>query len=224
MRLIIFDVDGTLVDSAAIILRSQYDTFARHGLVHPGREAGLGVVGLTLDIALAQLAGLDAPDDALSETYKSVFNNFRTHLADYPDLAEPLYPGVEAALARLAADPRSVLAIATGKSRRGADYLLDRHNWRALFKSVQTADDAPSKPDPGMILRAMAETGASPEQTVMIGDSTFDMMMAVSADVVPLGVTWGFQPSERLVEAGAQHLVTHYDDLVPLLDQIVPLG
>jgi phosphoglycolate phosphatase len=217
MKLVIFDVDGTLVNSEAIILGAQREAFRQCGLVFPGREAGLSVVGLTLDIALMQLAGLSQPDDTLTETYKRVFNGMRMQAETDPALAEPLYPGAADALARLAARPDVKLAIATGKSRRGADYIIERNGWRELFSSIQTADDAPSKPHPGMILNAMRETGATADQTWMIGDSSFDMAMAVAAGVTPVAVSWGFQPVKALREAGARHVVADYPALERLL-------
>jgi phosphoglycolate phosphatase len=219
MNLVIFDLDGTLIDSEAIILGAQYETFARCGLVHPGREAGLGVVGLTLDIALMQVAGLAAPDDRLTETYREVFNAMRLQAETDPALAEPLFPGVAETLEVLAARPDTVLGIATGKSRRGADYIVERHGWTKLFATIQTADDAPSKPHPGMILRAMSETGARPERTAMVGDSSFDIEMAVAAGVTPIAVSWGFQPVATLQALGARHVLTACGDLPALLDR-----
>lgn len=211
MDLVIFDLDGTLINSEAILLASQIETFLRHGLVHPGREAGLGIVGLTLDIALMRLAGLDRPDMALTETYREVFGAMR--VAADPALDEPLFPGVAETLASLVARPGLRLGIATGKSRRGADYIIERHGWQGLFDTVQTADDAPSKPHPGMILRAMAETGASPARTAMVGDSSFDIEMAVAAGVVPVAVSWGFQPAASLVALGARHVLADFTEL-----------
>ncbi|WP_186416846.1 HAD-IA family hydrolase [Bosea sp. CS1GBMeth4] len=217
MDLVIFDLDGTLIDSEAIILGAQYETFARCGRSHPGREAGLGVIGLTLDIALMRLAGLAEPDDVLTETYRQVFNGMRQQAESDPALAEPLFPGVVDLLAGLSRRPRTLLGIATGKSRRGADYIVERHGWGKLFTTVQTADDAFSKPHPEMILRAMAETGAAPERTLMVGDSTFDMEMAVAAGVTPVAVSWGFQPVAALRAAGARHVIEDCAELVPLI-------
>ncbi|PZR91450.1 MAG: HAD family hydrolase [Stutzerimonas stutzeri] len=217
MDLVIFDLDGTLIDSEAIILGAQYETFARCGLVHPGREAGLGVIGLTLDIALMRLAGLAEPDDVLTQTYRDVFNGMRERAETDPSLAEPLFPGVVELLAGLSQRPATVLGIATGKSRRGADYAIERHGWAALFATTQTADDAISKPHPEMILRAMAETGASPERTLMVGDSTFDMEMAVAAGVTPVAVSWGFQPVAALRAAGARHVIESCAELTALI-------
>lgn len=213
MDLIIFDLDGTLINSEAIILGAQYETFKRCGLVHPGREAGLGIVGLTLDIALAQLAGLAEPDDVLTETYRQVFSAMRVQAENDPSLDEPLFAGVAETLAELKRHGGLKLGIATGKSRKGAEFIVARHGWQGLFDTVQSADDAPSKPHPGMIQRAMAETGAAPEHTAMVGDSSFDIEMAVAAGVVPVAVSWGFQPAERLVTLGARHVLRAFQEL-----------
>lgn len=213
MDLIIFDLDGTLINSEAIILGAQYETFERCGLPHPGREAGLGIVGLSLDIALARLAGLEVPDDRLTQTYREVFTAMREQAAADPSLDEPLFPGVAETLAVLRSMPGVKLGIATGKSRKGADFIVARHGWADLFDVVQSADDAPSKPHPGMILNAMAAAGAAPERTAMVGDSSFDVEMAVAAGAVPVAVSWGFQPVASLVALGARHVLTRMEDL-----------
>jgi phosphoglycolate phosphatase len=111
-----------------------------------------------------------------------------------------------------------VLGIATGKSRRGVARLLERQGWGGRFFTIQTADDHPSKPHPSMILRAMAEAGAEPSATVMVGDTSYDMEMARSAGVGALGVTWGYHPVERLRLAGAHRLVATCDGLAAAID------
>lgn len=213
MDLIIFDLDGTLINSEAIILGAQYETFGRCGIAHPGREAGLGIVGLSLDIALARLAGLEVPDDRLTQTYREVFTAMRQQALTDPSLDEPLFPGVAETMAALRAMPGVKLGIATGKSRKGAEFIVARHGWEDLFHVVQSADDAPSKPHPGMILNAMAAAGASPERTAMVGDSSFDIEMAVAAGAVPVAVSWGFQPAASLVALGARHVLQRMDEL-----------
>ena len=107
-----------------------------------------------------------------------------------------------------------MLGIATGKSRRGIDRLFEREGWASRFLTVQTADDHPSKPHPAMIRAAMAETGVGPERTVMVGDTTFDVEMALAAGVGALGVAWGYHPPEELREAGAHGIIESCDRLL----------
>jgi phosphoglycolate phosphatase len=96
-------------------------------------------------------------------------------------------------------------------------HLVERHGWHRVFATIQTADDAPSKPDPGMILRAMAETGISPEATIMVGDTSFDMAMARGAGVRAIGVSWGYHPVSALEEAGAERIIHRFGALTDLL-------
>lgn len=203
--LLLFDLDGTLLDSAEIILAAQTRAFAALGLPPVTREAGLSIVGLSLHEAFEALVGPEGPIEALTVAYKEAFFALRT---EGPEL-ERLFPGVEEMLAALAATPDLVLGIATGKSQRGVRAISASYGWDGLFATVQTADDAPSKPDPGMILNAMRDTGIPPEHTYMIGDSSFDMIMAKRAGVHAIGVAWGFQPVEVLQREGAD--VIHAD-------------
>ena len=212
-QLLLFDVDGTLVNSEAIILTAQAQTFAALGLPAPSRERGLSIVGLSLHEAFTVLAGPGGPVEALVAAYRAVFHALR-HAGTIP---EPLYPGAADLLARAKDDPRFRLGIATGKSRRGVDALLDNHGWRAMMATIQTADDAPSKPHPGMVLQAAAEAGTPVEETLMIGDSIFDMQMAKAAGARAIGVAWGFQPVEALREAGAEVIARDFDDLARIL-------
>jgi phosphoglycolate phosphatase len=209
MDLVLFDLDGTLINSARIILDSQRFTAAAHGLVHPGEAEGFGIVGLSLDLALAQLFGPTVPAAELSETYKRIFNELRAT----PGYEEPLFDGVAEMLAALQGREGTRLGMATGKTRRGVDHVLDLQGWRELFVTLQNADTAPSKPHPAMIEQGMAEAGSTPARTVMIGDSVHDMAMAKAAGVAAIGVAWGFQPAAMLREAGADLIVDHARDL-----------
>ncbi|MGP9790790.1 HAD-IA family hydrolase [Roseinatronobacter sp. NSM] len=193
-RLVIFDVDGTLVDSQGHILAAMAQAFGSVGRDVPAREQVLSIVGLSLPVAIARLA----PDlDALAQTrlvgaYKDAFNTLRAQ-----DMS-PLYPGAAETLAALAARSDVVLGIATGKSRRGLDHLVAAHDWAGRFATLQVADDHPSKPHPSMIHACLRETGIAPENTVMVGDTTYDMDMARAAGVHGLGVSWGYHAPTAL--------------------------
>ena len=217
MKLVLFDVDGTLIDSQNVIVADQRMAFAACGLETPSRERSLSIVGLSLVEAFTVLVGPKGPIERLVEAYKDAFHTLRQDPAN----AEPLFPGVERCLDWLDGREDVVLGIATGKSRRGVAHLLDRHGWHDTFSVIQTADDAPSKPHPGMILQAMKETGAGPHDTVMVGDSSFDMGMARAAGVLPVGVSWGFQPVAALAEAGAGPIVHSYAELETVLREFL---
>jgi phosphoglycolate phosphatase len=205
---IVFDVDGTLVDSQDLIVAAQRAAFLAHGLEPPTRERSLSIVGLSLVQAMRVLVP-DGPAESLAEGYKTAFQRLR---AD-PAYREPLFPGAAELLAELSGRDEVVLGIATGKSRRGVAHLLARHGWERVFATIQTADDHPSKPHPAMLEQALAETGAAPRDSVMIGDSTFDMAMARAAGIGAVGVSWGYHRPEALRETGAEAIVGSYREL-----------
>lgn len=211
--LVIFDLDGTLVDSQHEIVAAQARAFAAHGLPAPTRAKALSVVGLSLTEAFRVLAGADGPLESLAEAYKAAWADLRQR----PGYSDNLYPGAEAAIAALR-DAGLTLGIATGKSRRGVDRILAARGWTDLFATVQTADTHPSKPDPSMVLTALAETGAEPSDSLMIGDTTYDIEMAVAAGVTPIGVAWGYHPAEMLVDAGAARVVATFDELLQSIE------
>lgn len=212
-HLILFDLDGTLVDSADIILAAQARAFAAVSLPMPERERALSIVGLSLREAFEVLAGRDGPIDGLIEAYKTAFFELRRD----ESVPERLFEGAAELLDDLAAHERLALGVATGKSRRGVDALSTVHGWEGRFATIQTADDAPSKPHPAMIHQAAAETRVMPARILMVGDSSYDMMMARSAGARAIGVGWGFQPREALREAGAERIVESFDELHALI-------
>jgi phosphoglycolate phosphatase len=213
VKLVLFDVDGTLVDSQNIIVASLREAFLAYDLDPPNRERSLSIVGLSLAEVFTVLLGPKAPIEGLVKVYKDAFNRFREDSAYH----ETVFPGVVECLAGLKEREDVVLGIATGKSQRGVAHLLERHGWGKIFSTIQTADDAPSKPDPAMIHQAMGAVGVAAHDTVMIGDSSYDMAMARAAGALPIGVSWGFQPVAALTEAGAAHIVDSYGELGPVL-------
>ncbi len=211
MKLVVFDCDGTLVDSQHMIVAAMDQAFAEFGLPSPGRAATLSVVGLSLDEAVRRLIPMARSADiaALAEAYKSAFGVLRRDKAHQ----EPLYPGVRETLLALSAEPDVLLGVATGKSRRGLAAVLEREGLADLFTTLQTADTHPSKPHPAMLLAAMAEAGADAHRTLMIGDTTYDISMARDAGARAIGVAWGYHPVADLEAAGAHRILNDSRDL-----------
>lgn len=213
-RLALFDCDGTLVDSQASIADAMAACFVAAGLPAPDPHATRQVIGLSLTEAMAIL--LPEADPAthrrLGQEYKAAFHALRASGA----VAEPLYDGI-AELIEALDRGGWMLGVATGKSDRGLALCLDHHDLKKRFVTLQTADRHPSKPHPAMIEAAMAQAGAVPETTVMIGDTSYDMAMARAAGATAIGVAWGYHAHDELIAAGAQHVAADVTELGALL-------
>ena len=199
-RFVVFDCDGTLVDGQAAICETMELAFANAGLVAPERNKVRRIVGLSLPYALRELAP-EASDDqrhAVVEAYKLGYRDLRLSGA----LREPLFEGIAALIDELDAEGR-LLGVATGKSDRGLHACLDTHGIKHRFVSLQPADRHPSKPHPAMLEAALDDAGVSPGDAVMIGDTSFDMEMAVAAGVRAIGVSWGYHEPQELFDTGA---------------------
>ena len=199
-RLAIFDCDGTLVDSGATIYRALRAAFDMHGVDLPPPEIARRVIGLSLTEAMAALVPDVSHEQhlALAEDYKRAFWQLRAA----GEVEEPLFEGVLELLDRLESDGW-LLAVATGKSDRGLRHCLESHDIHARFISLQTADRHPSKPHPSMVEQAIADANASPETSFVVGDTSFDMAMAVNAGALGIGAGWGYHGVEELLGAGA---------------------
>lgn len=219
LRLVIFDVDGTLIDSQAFILAAMRGAFAEAGLPVPADAAILGIVGLSLPEAITRLHPVGSEPEIFDmvELYKGNFIRIRKELGG--EAVAPLYPGTRAALEALA-EAGVLMAIATGKARRGLDHALDAHRLRHFFSASQTADDAPSKPAPGMVLNCLSATGVEARNAVMLGDTSFDALMARAAGVPALGVAWGYHAPEELHAAGVTEVLDHFDALPEALGRL----
>ncbi|WP_291203415.1 HAD-IA family hydrolase [Hyphomonas sp.] len=207
LRLAIWDVDGTLVDSRAVIQACMETAFRDCGLQPPEYDATRRIVGLSLAAGIAQLAPPDLGRGRLEhlvDTYRHAFTRLR---AD-PALHEPMYDGALAVLDLLKQDGWR-LAIATGKTHRGLDGLFAKHDIKFYFDTVWCADDGPGKPHPFMVEQSMRALGCVPAQSLMIGDAIHDIAMGRAAGVRSLGVSWGFGRAEELQDAGADEV--HHD-------------
>lgn len=212
MRLAVFDCDGTLVDGQADVCWAMERAFTRAGFTAPDVSLVRRAVGLSLPQAVRALAP-DLSEDqnrAVTEFYRTSFRARREEGL----LDEPLYDGIAELLAGLR-DSGWQLAVATGKSDRGLAACLATHGIADMFVSLQTADRHPSKPHPAMLEAALFEAGALPQQAVMIGDTSFDMLMARSAGVRGVGVAWGYHAPAELLASGALSVV----DTVAALSQ-----
>jgi phosphoglycolate phosphatase len=205
-RLAVFDCDGTLIDGQASICRAMDDAFAAAGLPAPDRHSIRRMVGLSLPQAVRRLVPDIAPDlqAEVVDAYKRAFRAQR----EAGELSQPLFDGIMPLLDALHGAGWQ-LAVATGMSRRGLDHCLAAHGLTRHFVSLQTADDHPSKPDPSMLEAALFETASGSRDTVMIGDTAYDMQMARSAGVRAIGVDWGYHPPSELLAAGAEWVATN---------------
>ena len=204
--LAVFDCDGTLVDGQGAICSAMDIAFAAAGLDKPKRHDVRRIVGLSLPHAVRGLVPeADAPTIAIVvDAYKSAYRAARAE----GSLTEPLFDGIVPLLDGLLADGWQ-LGVATGKSQRGLTHCLANHGLSRHFVTLQTADFHPSKPHPAMLEAALAEALAEPQQAVMIGDTAYDMIMAVNAGVRAIGVDWGYHEPAELLAAGAEFVASN---------------
>ncbi|WP_421702720.1 HAD-IA family hydrolase [Aliiroseovarius sp.] len=220
LKLAVFDVDGTLMDSQDLIVEAMTRAFGGLGVTLPTRAQVLSIVGLSLDRAIAEMMPALSPAEVAhaADLYKQSFIALRAEKGG--EAAAPLYPGAREALTQLAARDEVLLGVATGKAKRGLDHAIASHDLQGLFLTQQTADDHPSKPHPSMLDKCLADTGAAAGDAVMIGDTTFDIEMGRAAGFRTLGVSWGYHPTTALRDAGADLIVDTFAGVLPALDEL----
>ncbi|MGR6430851.1 HAD-IA family hydrolase [Rhizobium sp. PAMB 3182] len=212
MKLVLFDCDGTLVDSGALIHEVMARTFEAFGRERLEIARTRSIIGLTLDIAIARLIGNEHVDEeALRMTahYKSIFADVRRE----PGFQEPMFEGIADLLSALSAEEDLLLGAVTGKSRRGLEVIMDTHGLRQHFVVSRTADDCPSKPHPAMVTECCDQMGVRPADTIVIGDAIYDMQMAKAAGASAIGVSWGYETVDKLIDAGADRIALKPTDL-----------
>jgi len=209
-ELLVFDWDGTLMDSAGAIIASIQASCSDLGLPVPERERAAHVIGLGLKDALAYAVPELAPDD-----YGKLALRYRHHfLARDPDIE--MFPGMREMLAELK-QRGHLLAVATGKSRVGLERVLEATQLKQYFDSSRCADETHSKPHPAMLQELMQELSVEPEATLMIGDTAHDLQMALSAGVPALAVSYGAHPRENLTEFNPLACIDTPQELAPWL-------
>lgn len=222
-HLILFDCDGTLVDSHAHIIDSMQQAIAACDLPVPDPAEVSAIIGLSLERAISVLT--PEVDDGMR---RQVVERYR-QMYLRPGNSQPLYPGVAETLDILA-ERGYHMGIVTGKSRRGLTRVMEEHELHPWFVVSRTADECPSKPHPAMVMECADEMGMDPRQVSVVGDACFDIEMAVAAQARAIGVSFGAEPAARLLEAGAECVVDRFDALLeqfpPLreVDRIMPEG
>jgi phosphoglycolate phosphatase len=213
MKLVLFDCDGTLVDSGALIHETMRRTFLHFGKPEPSFDATKSIIGLTLDLAIARMQGKPHVDDEAVEMmayYKSLFATVRQDL----DYHEPLFPGIAELLDAIGPRDDLLIGAVTGKSRRGLRSVMDTHSFGRHFVVARTADDCPSKPHPAMVTECCDEMGIGTADTLVIGDAIYDMQMAKAAGAKAIGVAWGYAAISELGRAGADAIVHHPSEIL----------
>ena len=218
LKLAVLDCDGTIVDSKTAIVTSMTAAFVNVDLAPPKPEEIVRIVGLNLADAMDVLLQGQKPEKVptLVDAYREVATQHRAG----GQWENPLYPDAKEVIQALNASGW-LLGVATGKSKRGLDAVFDTHEIGHHFVTVQTSDIGPGKPAPDMLYRALRETGVEARNTVMIGDTTFDMEMAVNAGVSAIGVSWGYHTDKDLLAAGARVIVHGFRDLPGALESTI---
>ncbi len=209
-EMIVFDWDGTLLDSAGAIVQSIQAACRDLDLPEPSDARARHVIGLGLVDAMRQ-----AVPDLQPERYQEMSERYRFHYLS-GDHQLTLFKGIPELLVNLRAAGH-LLTIATGKSRVGLDRALDHSGLRPLFQASRCADECHSKPHPQMLEELMAEFGISAASTVMIGDTSHDLLMARNAGVDSLAVTYGAHPHDHLAEHGPLACLHNVDELTSWL-------
>jgi phosphoglycolate phosphatase len=222
IRLIVFDLDGTLVDSRTTIVSTMQQAFTAKGRTAPSEKQICNIIGLKLEAAVAALLPSQAREQEvheLSGCYREIFARNRND----DGFRERLFPGVRNLL-RTFDRPEMFLGIATSKGRRALHETLVYHEIAAHFSTLRCADDGPSKPHPAILLRALDDVGVTPEEAVFVGDTTYDMETARNAGTRALGVSWGHHSGTALMEAGAARVLRSTEELQVLLMDMIGVG
>jgi phosphoglycolate phosphatase len=217
LKLALFDYDGTIVDSAGMIVQGAIEAFRMCGLPDPDPQKVRENIGRPLTVALDVYmpVGYTVTPEQISEAYRSWYaEQGRLGLQN-----EPLYPGMVELIHELKSNDW-LIGIATNKSRIGLTNGLAKHNLSNIFDITLSTDENIAKPNPAMALRAMKELGVEEKYSVIIGDTINDIGLGVNSGITSIGVTWGYNNRKLLMSAGANHLVDNAQDLSKLMNKL----
>jgi len=217
LKLALFDYDGTIVDSAIMIVEGAIAAFRICGLPDPDPKKVRENIGKPLAIALDEYMppGFNVTPNEISEAYRSWYaEQGRLGLQN-----EPLYPGVVELLKELKTNDW-LIGIATNKSRIGLTNGLAKHSLSDMFDITLSTDENTPKPNPAMAIKAMNDLGVDKENCLMIGDTINDIGLGINAGITSIGVTWGYNDKNLLLSAGADYLVDDANQLNTLMKKI----
>ena len=217
LKLALFDYDGTIVDSAGMIVQGAIEAFRMCGLPDPDPQKVRENIGRPLNVALDVYmpVGYTVTPKQISEAYRSWYaEQGRLGLQN-----EPLYPGMVELIHELKSNDW-LIGIATNKSRIGLTNGLAKHNLSNIFDITLSTDENIAKPNPAMAIRAMKELGVEEKYSVIIGDTINDIGLGVNSGITSIGVTWGYNNRKLLMSAGANHLVDNAQDLSKLMNKL----
>jgi phosphoglycolate phosphatase len=222
LKLAAFDLDGTLLDSIPSIIIGVSTCWEALGFPAVTPDQIRNIIGLPWEQSIEMLMpGAGAAEVAMIKEYHAEIARGERAPPERPP--ETIFPGAIEALDRLE-DNGYVLAIVTSRSNRRFQDLIDNAGLAGRFVSVKTADQGPGKPNPFLLNEAMKEAGVEREDTVMIGDTTYDVMTARNAGTGAVGVTWGVHPAEELHGAGAHHVTDAFEHLHDIIEGLTSAG
>ena len=216
LKLILFDFDGTLCDSASTIVSLMKKAADELSIEMPSEQVIRGNIGFGVDhVALEYAKGDVEQAVAMARRYRQLSRE-TYHQPDPP--LDPLFDGAVSCLHSLA-DRGYLLGVATNKSRAPLISLLDRHHITSLFDVIMTVDDVPAKPSGEMARQAMRRVGVDRQNALLVGDTIIDGGCAQDAGIAFIGVTWGYHPDEALIETGATAIAQSFDALPALIEE-----
>ena len=207
-KAIVFDWDGTLMDSIGKIVESMQTSAVHLGLPTPSFEQAKDVIGISLLPALKQLFNIQDEIAAIE-----LFHTYKEHFKDHAQIISPLFSGTIPLLESLK-QQGYILAIATGKGRQGLEHNWQHSNTKHFFSASRTADDAQSKPSPDMLQQLLSELNLTAEQVLMVGDTTYDMAMAEAINMDRIGVSFGVHSADTLQKHAPLAVIDSLEELL----------